>query len=100
MQRRALRSLAAAVAAVAVAGCSTVTLTQRTERKISSAPEYEEVQQFFFWGLVGEHAIDVKRVCGSEDALQMQTQYTFIDGLLGFVTLGIYAPRTAKVWCG
>jgi hypothetical protein len=29
----------------------------------------------------------------------MQSQQTFVDGLLGLVTLGIYSPQTAKVWC-
>lgn len=59
----------------------------------------EESKSFFFWGLAGEHSIDVNGVCQGKPAQQMQTQTTFLDGLLGGITLGIYAPRSAKVWC-
>jgi hypothetical protein len=89
-----------AVAMVAVvAGCSTVTINKQGDRKISSTPTYQDSKPFFLWGLVGDHTVDVSQVCTNGEATQMQTQHTFLDGLLGFVTLGIYAPRTAKVWC-
>ena len=87
------------VAIMMSVGCATVTLTEQGTRKISSSPTYQKRQQFFFWGLAGEHSIDVKEVCGGRDAKQMQTQNTFVDGLLRVITLGIYAPRTAKIWC-
>jgi hypothetical protein len=62
-------------------------------------PTFEQRQDFFLWGLVGESHIDTKTVCGGKRATQMQSQQTFVDGLLGLVTLGIYAPQSAKVWC-
>ena len=88
-----------AVMLVTVSGCATVTITQQGEQKIISHPTYEKSQAFFLWGLVGDKYIDVKEVCGTKEVKQMQTQFTFVDELLSFITLGIYAPRTARVWC-
>ena len=85
--------------AVLMAGCATVTLTQQGKRKLSSHPNYQKQQTFFLWGLVGEQYIDVRNVCGAAGVTQLQTQNTFVDGVLQFLTLGIYAPRTAKIWC-
>ena len=30
---------------------------------------------------------------------EMETQQTFVNGLLGFITLGIYTPLEARVYC-
>ncbi|WP_397472323.1 Bor family protein, partial [Rheinheimera sp.] len=46
-----------------------------------------------------EHHVDVNTICNGAEPKQMQSQQTFTDGLLGLVTLGIYYPHTAKVWC-
>ena len=80
-------------------GCSTVTISPKGAPKTSVEPTYSDSKSFFLWGLVGEHDIDVKEVCGEREVKQMQTQRTFTDSLLTIVTIGIYAPRTAKVWC-
>ena len=31
--------------------------------------------------------------------IQTETQQTFVNGLLGFITLGIYTPLEARVYC-
>ncbi|EDZ3817108.1 lipoprotein bor, partial [Salmonella enterica] len=31
--------------------------------------------------------------------LRTETQLTFLNGLIGFVTLGIYTPQEARVYC-
>ena len=31
--------------------------------------------------------------------LKQKTQQTFVNGLLGFITLGIYTPLEARVYC-
>lgn len=96
---RSCRISLATVMAVVLLGCATVTIRNQGERKISSPPTYKKTQHFFLWGLVGERSIDVSEVCGDQGTEQMQTQMTFVNGLLRLITLGIYAPRTAKVWC-
>lgn len=87
------------IALLGLSACSTVTIAPQGEEKLVSKANYEESKPFYLWGLSGEHHINVLEVCNNEEPLQMQSQQTFSDGLLGLITLGIYAPHTAKVWC-
>ncbi|EUB39888.1 lipoprotein bor domain protein, partial [Klebsiella sp. AS10] len=36
---------------------------------------------------------------GADKVVRTEVQQTFVNGLLGFVTLGIYTPREARVYC-
>lgn len=84
---------------ITLSGCSSVTITPGGKNQLANEPSYEESKPFYFWGLAGEHHIDVLKICSNNEPLQMQSQQTFVDGLLGVFTLGIYSPHTAKVWC-
>jgi hypothetical protein len=81
-------------------GCSTVTIRDQGTQKLVAEPSYESSKAFFLGGLVGEAHVDVDQICGSNVPKQLQAQHTFVDSLLTGLTLGIYAPRTVKVWCG
>lgn len=81
-------------------GCSTVTIRDQGNQKLVAEPSYESSKPFFLGGLVGEAHVDVDQICGSNVPKQLQAQHTFVDSLLTGLTLGIYAPRTVKVWCG
>ena len=80
--------------------CSTVTINPKPTGKLVSKPTYEESKNFYWWSLVGEHRINVQKICVAQDVVQMQSQMTFEDAVFTFITLGIYAPHTVKVWCG
>ncbi|HDL6203397.1 TPA: lipoprotein bor, partial [Mannheimia haemolytica] len=44
--------------------------------------------------------LNVVEVCGSKDKVQqVETVLSGGDILLGLVTIGIYTPRTANVYC-
>jgi hypothetical protein len=90
---------AAALVAALTASCSTVTLRDSGKRRALGDPQYSESKPYFLLGIIGEHAVDGKQVCGGKTPVQMQAVSTFGDRFLTFLTLGIYAPRTAKVWC-
>lgn len=81
-------------------GCSTVTVTPSGKAKTSISPTYEESKSFYLFGLIGEQEVDVTKYCQGQEPQQMQTQSTFLDSFLGIITIGIYSPRTLKVWCG
>ena len=40
-----------------------------------------------------------KFVAAPENRDKTETQQTFVNGLLGFITLGIYTPLEARVYC-
>jgi len=82
-----------------LAGCSTVTIHPKQSAELTTEPTYQERKSFYLAGLIGEERVNVSEVCEEKEAVQMQSQQTFVDGLLTVVTLGIYAPHTAKVWC-
>ena len=53
---------------------------------------YEDSQTFFLFGIV--------EVCGGEAKIaKVESELTAPNVLLGLVTLGIYTPRTARVYC-
>ena len=44
--------------------------------------------------------VDAAKICGgAENVVKTETQQTFVNGLLGFITLGIYTPLEARVYC-
>ena len=90
-----------AAAAILMSACATVTITKRGVARSEAEPTYRRSQDFFLWGLVGgPHEVDATEICGSKrEAVQLQAQHTVGDVVLTLLTVGIYAPRSAKVWC-
>tara|TARA_Y100001960_G_scaffold226116_1_gene236811 strand:- start:533 stop:874 length:342 start_codon:yes stop_codon:yes gene_type:complete len=55
---------------------------------------------FFIGGLAQGKAINPAKVCGSIDKVaKVETQQTFLNGLLSALTFSIYAPREVRVYC-
>ena len=47
---------------------------------------------------LGRRKLSVAKICGgAENVVKTETQQTFVNGLLGFITLGIYTPLEARV---
>ena len=47
---------------------------------------------------VERKTVDAAKICGgAENVVKTETQQTFVNGLLGFITLGIYTPLEARV---
>ena len=53
---------------------------------------------FFVWGLAGNGTVNTAEICPG-GVHWMQTQASFVDGLLSGLTAGIYGPRTVAVKC-
>ena len=82
-----------------LSACSSETIRPEGGEKDRSDPTYLDSKAFYFWGLKGTHYVDINDVCEGAKVSQMQTVVSSSDYILGLLTLGIYAPRTAKVWC-
>ena len=50
------------------------------------------------WGLVGPEPIQAQSTCTS-GLSKVETEHSFLNGLVGFVTLGIYTPMHLTVTC-
>ena len=55
---------------------------------------------FRFWNWAEEKlSMQPKFVAAQKNVVKTETQQTFVNGLLGFITLGIYTPLEARVYC-
>ena len=54
----------------------------------------------FFVSGIGQKKLSMQpKFVAAQKMLLKQTQQTFVNGLLGFITLGIYTPLEARVYC-
>lgn len=56
-----------------------------------------EKNNFFVLGLVPGKVSDPQAMAGGAQDFEVTEVQTFVDGLLGAITLGIYTPTTTKV---
>lgn len=90
----------AVLVTVLLSGCA----TQRFDINSPVSPAGQatlDTSQAFFVGGIGQNTIvDAAEVCGGADKVAgVETELTFLDGLLSGLTGGIYSPRTARVYC-
>ena len=50
-----------------------------------------------FWNWAEENCRCSQNLWRAENVVKTETQQTFVNGLLGFITLGIYTPLEARV---
>ena len=58
----------------------------------------EEWASGWAWGLVGPQPIEAQSKCTS-GLSKVETEHSFLNGLVGAVTLGIYTPMHLTVTC-
>jgi len=83
--------------AIALSGCYRATFIR--DPQAVRGVEHDRWNHFFIFGLVGEADVDVRQFCPDGRVAEVSTQESFLNGLVGIVTLGIYAPRTVYVTC-
>jgi hypothetical protein len=54
----------------------------------------------WLWGLVPPSTTDASAKCEGQPASNVETQLSFTNQLVTFLTGGIYTPMTVKVTCG
>jgi len=89
--------LLALLLAIAASGCYKATFI--TNPTMVKGSDHDQWNSFFLWGLVGDERLDVRQFCGGGHVAQVRTGANVLTGLVSLVTLGIYAPRMAYVWC-
>ena len=84
---------------IVLSACSSVTVRTDNKSKDVSSPSFQKRYTYWWWGLQGKHSINVREVCSGKAVEQIQAVDTLSDVILITITLGIYTPRTARVWC-
>jgi hypothetical protein len=52
----------------------------------------------WLWGLVPAKPVDTRQTC-TKGVAQVVTEESFVNGLVGVITLGIYSPQHLRVTC-
>ena len=87
--------LLATALALLITGCSTdVYCSKQTGSSSTKGNHHPSFLRFWNWA---EETVDAAKICGGENVVKTETQQTFVNGLLGFITLGIYTPLEACV---
>ena len=92
--------LLATALALLITGCAQQTFT--VQNKPAAVAPKETITHHFFVSELGRRKLSMqpKFVAAQKMLLkQEKLQQTFVNGLLGFITLGIYTPLEARVYC-
>ena len=85
---------------LSTAGCSSVLFVKDPKSRIFTDATFESSKPFFFFGLIGPtYDVYVDQICLGKGIDQVSTVYTGHDLLASIFSLGIYVPRTVRVWC-
>ena len=78
--------------------CSTdVYCSKQTGSSSTKGNHHPSFLRFLEFGQ--KKTVDAAKICGgAENVVKTETQQTFVNGLLGFITLGIYTPLEAHVY--
>ncbi len=83
-----------------LAGCATQSFDINPAVGPLGAPDLEESQPFFVYGVGQSTITDAAEVCGgAQNISRIETEQNALDSVLSFLTGSLYTPRTAKVYC-
>ena len=87
------------VASIALTGCAR-TKFHLQEDSGDAVETYNRGQPYFIHGIGQRKNIDAAAICGGADnVVRTETQWTFLNIVVGIITAGIYTPRQARVYC-
>ena len=82
-----------------LSACSSVTVRPYGGDKDTSPPDYQDSKAFYILAIFGDHEVNTSLICSDRRVMQLQAVTSLSDWLVSLVTLFVYTPRTAKVWC-
>ena len=93
------KMLLATALALLITGCAQQTFTVQN-KPAAVAPKETITPSFLrFWNWAEENCRCSQNLWRRRNVVKTETQQTFVNGLLGFITLGIYTPLEARVYC-
>lgn len=90
--------LAVAAFAVMLSGCAQQSFQLKNAQHV--APKQTTTHHFFLSGIGQKEMLDAAAICGGQEKVErVEAQQTVTNVLLAMVTLGIYTPREARIYC-
>ena len=91
------KMLLATALALLITGYAQQTFTVQNKPAAVTKPS---PTSFLHSGIGQKKTVDAAKICGgAENVVKTETRQTFVNGLLGFITLGIAPPLEARVYC-
>ena len=82
-----MKKMLLAALALLITGCAQQTFTVQN-KPAAVAPKETITHHFFVSGIGQKKTVDAAKICGgAENVVKTETQQTFVNGLLGFITL-------------
>ena len=92
------KMLCATALALLITGCAQQTFTVQNKPAAVAPRKPSPIISSFLE--LGRRKHRCTKICGgAENVVKTETQRHFVNGLLGFITLGIYTPLEAHVYC-
>ncbi len=83
-----------------MSGCETVSMRPKGGQRLADGSHLRRQSVYLPFWIDGEQRVNVEQVCNWKTC-HPNAKSEYGSGLcLGIITLGIYTPRTVKVWCG
>ena len=92
------KMLLASALTLLIAGCAQQTFTVQNKPAVAPRKPSPIISSFLELGR-RKLSMQPKFVAAQKMLLKNRSQQTFVNGLLGFITLGIYTPLEARVYC-
>ena len=73
---------------------------------VELVPEYEKTISFVhyshygFFGLLGSDSLNIEQACAGRGPVKIKNYFSFEDFLFTLTTVGLYSPKSTRVWCG
>ena len=90
-----MKKMLLAALALLITGCAQQTFAVQNKPAAVAPKPSPIISSFLNWA----ENCRCSRCGGAENVVKTETQQTFVNGLLGFITLGIYTPLEARVYC-
>ena len=84
-----------AVVSLSMSSCYTYTFMQGDGPQTGATVKGKN--HYFIGGLAQGNQTDFKELAGNAEDYQVTIKHSFVDGLLGIITFGIYTPTTTEV---
>ena len=91
------KMLLATALALLITGCAQQTFTVQN-KPAAVAPKETITHHFFVSGIGQKKTVDAAKICVAQKIVKTETQQTFVNGLLGFITFRhLYSAGSACV---
>lgn len=78
---------------------SCVSINIELEPSTKQQPSFTYYSHYGLFGLIGSDSLDAKQICIDSNPVRIKNYFSFEDLLFAVTTLGLYTPKSTKVWC-